>query len=461
MKSMEDFLKILDKAHSGPVCTVKDWNMNILPQKVTQKLKDHRLSGTCDTENPINADDELADTFFKAGYELALDTGFLCSDTERIIQVTEEELKHALLSARSELTLGMGQDAVKWKARKPEDEYPAMFGAPLSNLVSEDIWLILNTAIAKLPEVDLFGGATIPTIFGRRVLAGTPYETLVGRYQAQLNREALWRAGRPGMASRGVSTSPTAYGQLGGFGTAGGFNPAVDIATILTPAELMTSYEVLHKVANIINCGGTNRAQSSSLIGGYLGPPEAAALTQIAASLLLPVIHKGDSAGTTIVDIRYNGNCGRHGQWAESIHGQAISRNTRLLTHHVLNQTAGPCTEMLLYESAVGVLNISVSGVSMYHGPRSGGGKYADHLTPLECELCGRVLKRSAGMTRKKANEIVKVLIPKYEDQLRNPAKGKSFQDCYDLKTLQPLPEWQNMYLKVKKELVNQGLSID
>ena len=460
MKSMESFLRILDKAHSGPVCTVKDWNMNILPQKVTQKLKDYRLTGTCDTENPINTDDELADTFYKAGFELAIETGILCTDTERIIKIDDNELQQSIREAPSEATVGTGRDIAVWKTRKPEDKYPASFGASMGNLVSEDLWVLLSQGIAQLHEVDFFGGPSISTIFGRRVLAGTPYETLAGRYQAQLTREALWRAGRPGMAT-GCLNSPTAYAQLGGFGTVGGFDPKVDFANILTASELLTNYITLHKVANAVSCGAHIRGLGASIIGGYLGPPEAAALAQIACSLLLIPVLQADSVGGSTIDARYGGHCGRHGLWAESIHGQALTRNTDLITRHAVNQTASPCTEMLLYESAAGVLNISSAGVSIYRGPRSGGGKHANHLTPLECKFCGEVLKKSAGMTRKQVNEIVKVLIPKYESMLGNPPAGKSFQDCYDLEKLEPTQEWRDIYLKVKRELIELGVPLD
>ena len=460
MKSIESFLRILDKAHSGPVCTVKDWNMDILPKKVTQKLKDYRLAGTCDTANPINTDDELADTYFKAALELAAELGILCTDTERIIEVTENEIGIALREAPDEAIVGKGKDAAVWKTRRPEDTYPASFGASMGNLVSENLWVTLSQGIAQLKEVDFFGGPTIPTIFGRRVLAGTPYETLVGRYQAQLTREALWRAGRPGMGT-GALNSSTAYAQLGGFGTPGGFDPKVDFANILTPSELLTSYVTLHRVANAVICGAHIRGLGASIIGGYLGGPEATALAQIACSLLIIPVLQADSVGGSTVDARYGGHCGRHGLWAESIHGQALTRNTELITRHTVNQTGSPCTEMLLYESAVGVLNISSAGVSIYRGPRSGGGKHANHLTPLECKFCGEVLKKSAGMTRKQVNEIVKVLLPKYENMLGDPPTGKSFQDCYDLQKLEPTQEWLDIYLKVKKELIELGVPLN
>ncbi len=244
-------------------------------------------------------------------------------------------------------------------------------------------------------------------------------------------------------------------------GAAETFDPSTDSAVILAPGELMTDYTSLHKVAHTINCGGKIEGGYASMIGGYPGPPEGAALAQIAGGLLQLVVHQITLNGVDVDDIRYGGNCGREGQWAFSIIYQAFSRNTHILKTGPVDQVAGPCTEMLLYESAVGVLNASVSGGAYTLFPRSGGGKYTDWLTPLECKFCAEVAKRCAGMTRKQVNEIVKVLIPKYEDMLMDPPKGKGFRECYDIKTLKPTQEWLDIYLKVKRELIELGVPLE
>ena len=63
-------------------------------------------------------------------------------------------------------------------------------------------------------------------------------------------------------------------------------------------------------------------------------------------------------------------------------------------------------------------------------------------------------------VTRKQANEIAKVLTPKFEGMLWDPPIGKRFQDCYDLKTLKPTQEWLDIYLKVKRELIELGIPL-
>ena len=131
------------------------------------------------------------------------------------------------------------------------------------------------------------------------------------------------------------------------------------------------------------------------------------------------------------------------------------------MTGGVANQVSGPCTEMILYESAVGLTQLSVSGVSMETGPRSAGGRYTNYITPLECKFISEVYKAAAGMKRSDANEIAKKLIPKYEDKLKYPPKGKSFPECYDVKKLKPSDEWLNIYLKVKKEVIDLGIPLE
>ena len=262
------------------------------------------------------------------------------------------------------------------------------------------------------------------------------------------------------MSNMAIASSPTAYGQLGGFGMPGGCDPEVDVALILAPGELTTSFEVLHKMIHAINCGAKTTNGYSSMIGGYPGRPEGAAMVRVATILHQYVIHQTDFYNGSVTDVRYLGNCGREGQWAEGISTQAISRNTHFVGVDVQNQLAGPSTEMLLYESAVAMLNLSAGGAAGYLGPRTSGSKYANHITPLECKFCAEVLKAAAGMTRKKANEIVKVLIPKYEADLYDPHIGKSFKDCYDLTTLEPMPEWLGIYKKVKKELIELGVPL-
>ncbi len=452
-------LRTLDRAHSGPVVSPRQWDVELVPGTISKMLKRFHLGGICNPQEPINDSDELADRFFEAAFELALELGILCVDTERVIKFSREELEEAIRSAPEELVLGEGLDRVRLVSRRPEDGVKPLYVAPLGIVVSEEMWVSLMQSIAQEREVDIFQGGSLTTVFGRPIRSGTPYETLAGRLNAQLNREALWRAGRPGMCTTAVISSVTVFGQLGGYGLQGGFRPT-DLALVLSPAELKTNYTALHKATQAVNCGGLILAGTASMIGGYPGPPEGAVLSAMAFSMLQYALYGNHCGGAAIMDIRYQGNSGRHAMWSVSVYLQGMSRNTNLLVNTVFNQVAGPGTEMLLYESVALALNLATSGTSLCIGPRSAGGKLTDHLSPLECRLSGEALRAGSGLSRAQANEVVKALLPKYEADLLDPPLGKSFSQCYDLDTLQPTAGWLDKYAKVKKEVAGLGVSL-
>lgn len=455
----EKILKSLEKAYTGPVCSVKDWDTKVVPQAIRAKLKKYRLEKTLDLENPINTDDDLADEFFKAGYELALELGMLNVETERIIKITEEELQETLKHKPSQVTLGSGADQVVLKARKPEDPTPPLLAASLGIVVSEELYVPIVEGIVKYRKlVDVLHGPSLATVYGHEVRSGTPYETLMGRYEVELRRQALWRAGRPGMANTGVAGAVTEFGHLGGAPAMGG--PG-NVTMALCPVELKTNFSVFHRVITALNYDMKIRAGGFSYIGGYAGPPEGAALANIATDLLIPVILDSDYTSSYVYDIHLFGNCGRKALWANSVAIQAVSRNTHLLRNKIVNETGGPCTAQFMYEAAIGLMNHCVSGASKTTQPRSAGGKYTNYLTPMEAWWCGEVFKSCAGMSRKQANEIAKKILPKYEEKLTNPDKGKSVLECFDLKAMRPTPEYEKLYREIRKELIDLGMPLD
>ncbi|CEO87679.1 monomethylamine:corrinoid methyltransferase [Syntrophaceticus schinkii] len=164
MKSMMTLINTLEKTDHGPYCSEFDWDNKVLPRAVKDKLKKYGLEKTCVTDNPINCDDDLADTFFKAGYELALELGIYCRDTERIIKVSEEELEASLRYAPSEITLGTGEDEVVLKKRNPEDPHPPLLEASLCITVDEDLYVPMVEGIAKNRHVDILHGPSFATI---------------------------------------------------------------------------------------------------------------------------------------------------------------------------------------------------------------------------------------------------------------------------------------------------------
>jgi methylamine--corrinoid protein Co-methyltransferase len=62
------------------------------------------------------------------------------------------------------------------------------------------------------------------------------------------------------------------------------------------------------------------------------------------------------------------------------------------------------------------------------------------------------------GMKRDEANEIVKQLLTRYEDSLPSAPLGLKFWECYDMKTLKPFKEHEELYANARKELESYGV---
>lgn len=210
-----------------------------------------------------------------------------------------------------------------------------------------------------------------------------------------------------------------------------------------------------------LNVGHKLRVAGCSYIGGYAGPAEGAVLTCIANDLLIPCILQSDYTSSYVYDIQLFGNCGRKAIWANSVAIQAVSRNTGFMRNKIVNQIAGPCTEMFFLESAVGLMNHCVSGASKSTQPRSAGGRYTNYITPVECWWTGDVFKSCAGMTRKQANEIARKVLPMYEAQLLTPPKGESIYDCYDLQGQKAKPHYAKLLNETRNKLMDLGMPLD
>jgi methylamine--corrinoid protein Co-methyltransferase len=458
---LERILDVLDRAHNGPVYKEREFNLNVVASTIAAKVKKFGLAGTVDTENPIGSNDELADRFYQAGFEAAVEIGLLCGDTNRAIRFNAEELQGLVDEAPSEFWLGEGDQRVHFQHRGLNDPTTPVWTVPLSIVVSEDIFVDMVHGLAAIDVVDCLEGPSLETVYGRPLRSGSPYEHLAGRYQADLMYEGIKRAGRVGMPMDAIGSSTTHYGLLGGYGVEGGYRPKYDLVTILSIGDFWTSYESLFKLTQVYVAGGEHISASSwVMLGGYAGGPEGTAVASVAYTLLMYAVFQGSRGGVPPFDISYMGNSGRRAQWALSVSNQAITRNTNNVYHSIANQVAGPGTEMLLYESLVGMTTMAVTGVTNVVGTRSAGGRLTDYLTPLEHQFAGEVFKAAAGLSREQGNEIARKFIPKYEDQLVAKPDGRSFQELYDIDTLTPIPEWQAMYDKVKQEAIDAGLPL-
>lgn len=452
----------------GPLFKKEDWNKRLIPKSINEKLGEHGLKGTFTPENPIPADDGLADSFWKAGFELAVDVGALCVETERVIKFTKDELLARLKSLPTEVHMGSGLDEAIWRVRGVEDTKPLGTNlGPFGMEVSPEYAVPINASSAQHRVIDFLTWGYVSEAQGIKSRTRYPIEMLVGAHQAQVVEAVLKMVYRPGMVRAiGGITDIMAYGWL--VGTLSRGTPIVSDPHLFLPLPGSCELKVGHSMMNLAAFAHILSAVTSSyihpMLGGFAGGAEGCALCRIASIILLPSVTKSSFNNSSVFDSRYLGNCGRESIWANSVSSQAVNRNSGgLMLGEIINPVAGPDTEMLLQELGVGVLNAVVDGATWIVGVRSGGGKYTDYSTGLENYFAGEIAKfvPRTKLKREDVNEIVKKIMPLYEDKLRNPPKGSSFPECYDVVRLVPSKDWDEKYIKVKKEFEDLGISFE
>lgn len=456
---MVTLLDVVERALTGKVCSERDYDLKIFSTKLKEIVKEYDIK--YDPENPVPSDDDLADDMFEAALDFYREVGTYCTDTERIIRFSEDEIKEGLKTAPSSLLLGEGEDAKTLVPRKPESTIPpwCFIGAGGAPVSSEEIFSKLIEGYASIPLANAITTPALTSVRGMRIRPGTPLEILGAIRNVVLAREALRTAGRPGLpimnslatASTAVALNTALYPDYGLRKTDGYF--------VSTIAEFKTNFDILNKACALKSMGAGEMigADFGPILGGYCGGPEGTAVTAVAGHFMGILVCQAGWLLPFPVHIHYVANSTPELLWVTSVLAQAISRNTHLLSLHLNYTAAGPCTEMCLYEIAAQRLAAVPSGISI-ESVGVGKAKHEDYLTPMEPRFAAEVAHAAVGMKREDANDIAKDLLTRYVHKVPNPPMGLKYQECYDVRTGKPTRRCLEVYSRVKKKLEDLGL---
>jgi len=456
---MVTLLDVVERALTGKVCSERDYDLKIFSTKLIEIVKEYDIK--YDPENPVPSDDDLADDVFEAALDFYREVGTYCTDTERIIRFSEDEIKEGLKTAPSSLLLGEGEDAKTLVPRKPESTIPpwCFIGAGGAPVSSEEIFSKLIEGYASIPLANSITTPALTSVRGMRIRPGTPLEILGAIRNVVLAREALRRAGRPGLpimnslatASTAVALNTALYPDYGLRKTDGYF--------VSTIAEFKTNFDILNKACALKSMGAGEMigADFGPILGGYCGGPEGTAVTAVAGHFVGLLVCQAGWLLPFPIHIHHVANSTPELLWVTSVLAQAISRNTHLLSLHLNYTAAGPCTEMCLYEIAAQRLAAVPSGISI-ESVGVGKAKHEDYLTPMEPRFAAEVAHAAVGMKREDANDIVKNLLARYVHKVPDPPMGLKYQECYDVRTGKPTRRCLEVYNRVKKKLEDLGL---
>jgi len=451
---MISFETVLERASNGQLCSEQDFELKVFVPNLRRVVDKYAIK--YDPENPVPADDELADRVWAAAMEFLSETGVYCPDTERIIRFTNDEIEQAVKEGPRGVVFGEGTDAKAMPRRLPEDETPpwCSVGAGGSPVSSE--WNLLNLvkAYAENPLGDSITTPSLTNVDGQAVTAGSPLAVEGAIRTMILAREGLRRAGRPGMPIvNGVATGVRSQEHIAG---------KTDALEIGTFHEMKVDFDSLNKIAYSLAMGSLVFAENGVILGGLSGGPAGTAVVTAAYNPVDVLILRGavqhPHPFPTHFDIGTTST--RDTIWARSLANQAVTRNSPVPVVNIGYAGAGPMTKMIFYEFAAWVIGAVVSGGSIEVGG-SARGITLDYTSPMEPLFASEVAHAVAGMSRREANGIVVALLEKYESQLRNPPTGQRYQECFDVSTGAPSKEFVELYREVRREMTEQfGLKL-
>ncbi|MCP8304542.1 MAG: monomethylamine:corrinoid methyltransferase [archaeon] len=178
-----------------------DWDFKVIPQKTIAAVKE---AGIKIDRKTIIPDADTADRIFEAGWKLLVDTGMICIDTSRILNISDDEIRDGIKYATEEVMLGAGRDGTMLRSRKVGTasyaNKPVTQGGPTGAPLSEKTMIDLMSTYAQEGVVNTIVNGVLSKFQGTDVLPGSPVEVKAVKTEQQFIHLACANAGRPGMA---------------------------------------------------------------------------------------------------------------------------------------------------------------------------------------------------------------------------------------------------------------------
>ena len=217
----------------------------------------------------------------------------------------------------------------------------------------------------------------------------------------------------------------------------------------------------LNMLAGWTTVGDTIMIEQMPIFGGYCGGIEETAICDVATTLASFALFSGNFHLDGPIHIRWGVTTAKETLQVAAHAAAAIDAHTDLLLANQYYPMAGPCTEMCLLETAAQAITDTASGRELLSGSAAAKGVVQDKTTGMEARIMGNAAIAAAGMKVSDVNEILAKLIPTYECNFQNAPQGKTFQECYDVRTVKPTQEYLEVYDMAAQTLRDFGLDID
>ncbi len=457
---MLNVLDIYERAVKGPIMSEKDFDLKVFISRLRKVVKNYEIR--YDRENPVPSDDKLADKLFEAAVDFMSQVGVYCQDTNRIIAFSRDEILNVLKEVPGQCFAGEGKDAGVFDMRRPDEQKRPWFHVG-SGIVatSEEMATNLIEGYGSIAGANSISISALDSIRGIPVMAGSPAEFYAAIRGIKIGREALRRAGRPGLPIMNlISTAASAETTIAASAPQFGLRPT-DGWLCSTIAEMKIDFGTMNKIAYLHSWGANVGAETAPILGGYSGGAAGTAVLSTAYILMGLLVHKGNYQLSFPVHFTNGCSTTRDVLWVVSASCQAASRNIPMPVIWLGYMASGPNTKTYFYEAAAHLLTAVTSGAPSVQTPHPFRAVKIDGITPMEARFGVETGKAACKLTREKANELVLKLLEKYESQIETAPEGSRYQECYDVSTGKPDESYVRLYNAVKEELAGMGIPFE
>ena len=191
---------VYDRAMKGPLVDAEEWDFEIIPQTAKALKEKYNIKMDKKKILPGPEDEELVNNLFQAGLEMLETCGVWCMDTGRVIKYTRDEILHALECVPDHFKYGIDKEEHIVVPRSYDSPIPPIIqGGPTGSPCSEEMFLPIHQAYAEEPIVDVIVNGVMEKVMDHPANPGSPWELMAVRSENLQVREAMRRAGRPGM----------------------------------------------------------------------------------------------------------------------------------------------------------------------------------------------------------------------------------------------------------------------
>lgn len=412
-----------------------------------------------DAEYPVPTELKMADRVYTAALELLERVGIYSIDSGRVVKLSEEEINNSMQNNRPSYMIGDGIDKTELSFRDVlDDRKPIIIGGPCGTPISTEAYIPVHRSYANLSCVDSIAPATIYETFDMQLM-NTPLNLYTANTSVTFVKEACNMEGRPGMCF----TSPPSISNMNAAIaiTHPKFMRQGDIQEIYQQLDLKTTFEAITKAIHYRNIGCLYLCDQGFILGGKTSDrPEQIAIQVVAEAMKARLIHMGHLYSKQVDDLRTGAGSTLETMWASFIGSMALSRNSSYMHCTDINDSAGPCTTMMMYETAAQTIGNVVCGTDLLAGPMPNGAHVIDHAGGLDAKLMADVAELATNLSLNDANFLCHSLYKMYESKLKRPDYGKPFKECYTPRTLEPSEEYVEKYNQVMRdiyELIGMG----